>query len=317
MKFLKASIKPLIGIAIIVALVKYGGIEPKLILRALKENGHFVAMGIFLYLFLVCVAGYRWYVLLRTVKINLNFKTVFSLHMIGLFFVTILPGGTGGDVVKGFYLYRSSPEKKGLSVATIVMDRVVGFYTLLSWGMLGMLLNAKMAFSHPMLRLNALFYLGCFIGATVVILVFFSPFGGSALAWISQKKLPGEKILRSVFEAAVEFRQYPKILAYAFFLTLVVHGSILLTFYASARALGVDMTVIEHSFIVPVLTMINGLPVSPGGLGVGEAAAGALYQLVGVKEGAEILILFHFYVLISAMAGAPFYFFYKKGKEDA
>ncbi len=115
-----------------------------------------------------------------------------------------------------------------------------------------------------------------------------------------------------LFEAIQVYRSYPGTLVAVFFLTLTIHGTIVTTFYFSAMALGVDLSIFEHSFVVPILMMVNGMPISPGGIGVGEAAAVTLYALMKVDSGGEILILFHIYVIITALLGLPFYLFYKK-----
>ena len=54
-------------------------------------------------------AGVRWQLLLRVQGIALSWTRVFMLLLIGVFFNFIIPGGTGGDVVKIFYLLKETP----------------------------------------------------------------------------------------------------------------------------------------------------------------------------------------------------------------
>jgi len=312
MNWIKKLLKPFLGIFILFLLIKFGGLDPVFLKEALRDNPSYLVWALLLYLSLVGVAGYRWYLLLNCGQIKFSFKRVFSLHMIGLFFVTLLPGGTGGDVIKGYYLYRDSGIHKGFTLSSIVMDRVVGFYALLTWGVLGIVINFKLTLNHALLKLNALFYISCYIGVTLLLVLFFLPMGERALTWVQKQKLPGHKIWAGLASAFTEFRKYPRILFKAYLLTFVVHGALLVTFYLCALSLLVDLSLGEHAFVVPILTLINGLPITPGGLGVGEAAAGTLYQMIHVNKGAEILALYHFLVLICAFLGAPFYFAYQK-----
>ncbi|MFC1585513.1 lysylphosphatidylglycerol synthase transmembrane domain-containing protein [Fibrobacterota bacterium] len=312
MKLLKNLIKPAIAIAILFILIKKGGIDLFLIKQAIIDHPLYLLSGAGIYIFLVTIGGIRWYILVKCGGIKVKFSTVFSLHMIGLFFVTVLPGGTGGDVVKGYYIYRDTPSQKGMALSSIVIDRIVGVYALLCWGIIGILMNFRLAFTHPSLIWNSWYYLSTFLAAVLIAILFFTPFAPPLLNHPSIEKLPGNKVIKGLFDAFQVYRVYPFTLFITFLMTLVIHGCILLVFIFSALSLNVDLPLIKHGFVVPLLTMINGLPIAPGGIGVGEAAAESLYLLMGVDKGGEILLLWHVFVLGLALAGAPFYFFYKK-----
>ena len=60
--------------------------------------------GIAVYGLVELVAGVRWQLLLRIQGIDLSWSRVFKLLLIGVFFNFFIPGGTGGDVVKTFFL---------------------------------------------------------------------------------------------------------------------------------------------------------------------------------------------------------------------
>ena len=57
----------------------------------------------------VC-ATVRLWLLLRVQDILLPLRRVTQLYMIGMFFNLFLPGSTGGDAVKFFYLLRENPD---------------------------------------------------------------------------------------------------------------------------------------------------------------------------------------------------------------
>ncbi len=169
-----------------------------------------------------------------------------------------------------------------------------------------------MAFTHPSLSWNSWFYLGTFTSAVFIIGFFFTPYAPPLLNHPGIEKLPGKTALKGLCDAVQVYRSYPVTLLTAYLLTLFIHGSILLIFILCAMSLEVNLPLTQHGFVVPLLTMINGLPISPAGIGVGEAAAEFLYGLMGTDKGGEILALYHIFVLITAFIGAPFYFFYRK-----
>ena len=314
MKLFKQLIKPALGLLIIFILVNKGGLEFHLLFTALKQYPQYLIFGFIFYIALIFIAGCRWFLLIRCVGIKVTFSTIFSLHMIGVFFVTLIPGGTGGDVVKGYYIYRDTLDKKGMALSSVVMDRVVGLYALMTWGILGILMNYKIAFTHPLLSWNSWFYLTIFIIATIMVGTFFSPLAPTIMNHNRIGALPGNRIIRGLFEAFQVYRKFPETLLKAYLMTLVLHGCLLMVFYFSALSLQVNFSIMQHSFVVPLLTMVNGIPLSPAGIGVGEAAAETLYRLLGNDMGGEISMIFHIFVVISAFLGTPFYLFYKKKK---
>ena len=312
MKIIKKTIKPLIGIVVLGLLIYKGGLDPKLVLKAFQDFPGFILLAFLVYVWLGVVAGIRWYIYLRAGGVNITFKKAFSLHMIGLLFVTVIPGGTGGDLIKGYYIYRDTPSQKNIALTSIVIDRVVGLYALLCWGIFGILLNMELAFNHESLQYTTYFYLVVFGIATLGVLTFFTPLAPWIMNLSLFKRLPGNKIINGLFDAVKIYRGYPKALFYGYLMTIIVHTSILFVFFFCALSLSVDLSIAKHGFIVPLLTLINGLPISPGGIGVGEGAASILYGLLDVKNGAEILALYHIIVILIALCGAPFYFTYKK-----
>jgi uncharacterized protein (TIRG00374 family) len=72
------------------------------------------------------LAGIRWHLLLRVQGIHLGWPRLFMLLIIGVAFNYLIPGGTGGDVVKVFYLLKETPGKRSAALLTVLMDRLVG-----------------------------------------------------------------------------------------------------------------------------------------------------------------------------------------------
>jgi len=63
-----------------------------------------VAMGVLAYAVVELAAAFRWYVLLKVQKIRLTLPRLSGLFFIGMFYNQFLPGGTGGDIMKSYYL---------------------------------------------------------------------------------------------------------------------------------------------------------------------------------------------------------------------
>jgi hypothetical protein len=72
-------------------------------------------------------------VLLRVQGVKLPPWRVGALLMLGIFFNMFMPGGTGGDVLKIYYLLKEVPEKKGKvgGLLAVLMDRLIGLMALI------------------------------------------------------------------------------------------------------------------------------------------------------------------------------------------
>ena len=73
----------------------------------------------------------RLRMLLKTVDISITIRKCFALTMVGNLFNMVVPGMTGGDIAKGFYLLKAEDAYKGKSSGVMIMDRVIGSLALL------------------------------------------------------------------------------------------------------------------------------------------------------------------------------------------
>ncbi len=313
---LKLAWKPLAGIFILYLLVHLKILDLELLAKAIHTRPLWFVLAAIVYFLLALVACFRWFLLLRATGIPARWVPSFKVHMIGMFFSILLPGGTGGDFVKGLYVYRENSQgQKMKALSSIVMDRVIGLYGLLCTGLVVTLLNFKLALSSPQLMTNSFFYLACWLIATLMLGVFISPLGFKLLEFFSRTHLPGKKAIATACEALHFYRKKPFILLLSTGLTGLVHVGIIFVFFFSSRCLGLSIGLKPLSFAAPLITMINGIPLSPGGLGVSEAAGEVLLRLVGLQNGgSEILALYHACVLVTALIGLPFWLAYRHKK---
>ena len=59
--------------------------------------------------------------------------------------------------------------------------------------------------------------------------------------------------------------------------------------------------------LIPLGHLANTLPITPGGLGVGEAAFNKLFALAGLEGGAETLLGWRLLTLLLGLVGLVFY----------
>lgn len=316
--YAKHALKFLLGAVALWALIRSGSLDPRLVGRAFVDRPGYCALAFLSFAVIILIPAWiRWFLLLRMAGLEVSPVRTFRLHMIGIFFNGLIPGGTGGDLVKGFYLFKDhAPGRRALALTSMAMDRFLGLYALLTIGTFMSLLTPSLWMGQPFLRLNCIFYAAVFVVFTASIVFFFSPWSRWFLEHPGLHRLPGGRFFKSLSDSLLVYRAHPWGLLPCLGLALLVDFGIILIYYFFALALGSDLPLLHHAFVVPVLTMINGIPISPAGLGVGEAAGKVVYGFLGLQNGGEVLALVHIAVLFFSLAGMPFYFLFKARESD-
>ena len=180
------------------------------------------------------------------------------------------------------------------------------------------LVNMDLWSSSPTLFVQAIFIM-CVAGAvSLLTIAFLSPWSFRRIP----KVVPATEILAPETPrgfmaefglALAAFRKYPIPFLGGIGLSVGVHLFLILIYALCSGALDVSLPFRLHAYVAPTLTFANGIPISPAGLGVGEAAGKLLYTAVGATHGqAEIPALVHSIGLIIALLAAPAYLLKKK-----
>jgi uncharacterized protein (TIRG00374 family) len=70
---------------------------------------------------------------------------------------------------------------------------------------------------------------------------------------------------------------------------------------------GANPGVLESLVVAPLVILVNSLPITPGGLGIAEAASASLYNLVGQAGGANGMMLARLIIIMFSLMGLPFF----------
>jgi glycosyltransferase 2 family protein len=282
-----------------------------------NADGAWLFLGFAMYGVVELIAGWRWQILLRVQGIDLGAFRLFSLLLIGVLFNCFIPGGTGGDVIKIFYLLKETPGKRTAALLSVLVDRLIGLIALTVFA--GVLIAANWhwlmgsdtvaQYVWPALIILGTSFLG--LHASYVV---------TSRGWIHRlpKRLPGRDKLA---ELAMAYNLYGKSwrpsLA-AFGLSFFAHLGYFAVFYCTGQALhfnGVRMpTFGELCVILPIVNTLSAMPISIGGLGVREGLFQVfLHHLCGVRETDAVLISSTGYLLTFfwGLIGGTFYLFYR------
>ena len=271
-----------------------------------------LSVSLIIFLFVTCLGGFRWFLLMQAVDVPISLRQCFRIHMIGMFFVFYVPGGgAGSDLIKAYYVHKESGKASSLALTSIFIDRVIGVYSLLLIGVVAIFVNQKIPIEGAISSWNAWFYIIVFAFSSAIIGFFLTRSASRLFNTVWLKKLPFSSVLFGFISSIERYRGKISVLFLSLVLSLFLHLMMILVFHFSAIALSLGIPFLVHAYLVPLLLLINLIPITPGGLGVGEVASFGLYSGVGFEGGGELFLLFHAYLFINSALGAPFYFIHK------
>ena len=272
-----------------------------------------VALGILAYVVVEVAAAFRWHVLLKVQGIHLNVLRLSGLFLIGMFYNQFLPGGTGGDIMKSYYLLKETPHRKAGALLAVVFDRFIGLVALVA--ITGTLIGLRYDFLSQTTETRNLLWLLLFL-LGVSILVLLSTFvisGFNLFHWLPEKFAGREKLIE-ISAAYHLYADHWRATLVAFGASLVAHLATFATFLCAAYALAAAVPLVDFFAIMPVERTISSLPISFAGIGLREKVLQIMLNgLCGVPEAKAILIgsLSFLMILVCCLPGALVYLFYK------
>jgi uncharacterized protein (TIRG00374 family) len=73
----------------------------------------------------------RWQTVLKVHGLDMPLQRTTQISLIAHFFNSFLLGSVGGDVLKAYYVARETHHKKTEAVVTVLVDRIIGMFSLL------------------------------------------------------------------------------------------------------------------------------------------------------------------------------------------
>ncbi|MEO0481693.1 MAG: lysylphosphatidylglycerol synthase transmembrane domain-containing protein [Planctomycetota bacterium] len=238
----------------------------------------YFAGGALCYLVTLIVASSRWCWLLRANGLKVGLLEAIRLTWIGVFFNNIVPGQTGGDLVKAIYIVRRCPEGRVEAGMSVVVDRILGLGSLALLG-----------------AIVVLFQLERFAEIAVgmwIVLAGVSVIGSFAFSRKIRRGLKLDQRLRKLppklsgplmkVDAAIySYHEHRNGVLVWLVLGSLNHVATISSFWLMGEALGVGLDPIDYFAIMPVVLMGSAVPILPAGWGVGELLTGEMFARFG------------------------------------
>lgn len=245
----------------------------------------------------IVIRAYRWYLLLHALNDRPSFSYLAYLYFVGFFANNFIPSGFGGDVVKIVSL-RQSYGRGAEALSSVLMDRITG---LLGSAIVALLALVWNAISHttnielPAALWAAIVLISVGMPLAFVLARWFEPLGYLTARVPRIRQLSQYGRLEQLADTV---QRYPlPTLLRSLLISLPFTLSLILIQYTIARALSVDVPLAAFGLFVPLIAIINGIPLSFNGLGVREGAYLFLFVPIGVPSESAVAMSLAFYFL--------------------
>lgn len=249
-------------------------------------------------------SAYRWQILARALGDDIPLGFLIKSYMVGTFFNNFLPTSFGGDIVR---IWDGSRYSQSLvkSSAIVVVERVTGIAVLFLFALFGSFFRLDMAHDVPVIWVSLVLGL---VGLALVVL-FLLPVTENLIL-----RLPDRKLLKPFKRTALSFRE--TVLLYkdkkgpfllAFLWAVILQANVVFYFFLIGRAFGLKIGFLDYFVFVPILLLVQTIPVTINGLGLREGSAIEIFRHYAIPSATAFsfsLVDVGFRLILGVVGGA-------------
>ncbi|HZB22506.1 MAG TPA: lysylphosphatidylglycerol synthase transmembrane domain-containing protein [Gaiellaceae bacterium] len=262
-----------------------------------------IALAALLTIGTVPAMAWRWQRLLRARGIAERLPWLLRAYFVSYSAGQVLPTAVGGDALRIYETSRRHPGNAGPIAGIVLLERALGGAATLALAAVG--------FALAIGRYDVGAYLwieGAFVAATIVLAIaMFARWARPLLARTVPllRLMRLERPVRAVYEGIHAYRTHVSLLLGVFALTLALQAVRVLGIWATAKAVGVDLSPRVFYVMGPLLFLVMLVPFTINGLAVREAFFVSFLSNLGVSEDAGLAtgLLFFLITVLMALPG--------------
>ena len=280
-----SKLLPVIGVLIFIYILYKVGILK--IFETLSHVNLFLLSAAILFLIpLIVSKAFKWKLLINSCDINYPLAKCVSAWLVG-FSVGLITPGRIGDFFKVLYLKKSENTTFGVPLATVVADRIADILILFILAIFGISVIAlrytlNPIFMYVVILLLFIFLVSCFVFAQKDIV--------SRLIKPLFDRLIPERYKVSLqisfhdFYTGISMMLKNKTLLVVSFLTVISWLIYIFLCYLIALSLNIDISIQFVACIIPIMTLVELIPISFSGIGTRDAALIFFLSLVAIPS---------------------------------
>jgi uncharacterized protein (TIRG00374 family) len=254
-----------------------------------KVSWSWVLMSCLAILFTFIVRTLRWSVLLRSAGYVYSHDILFKCLMFSWFLNYLVPARLG-DIARAVSLKTTSDAPFGMTLSTIVIERILDMITLALFLGIASLFFYKSSFVYVEIA-----SFGIIVAMFCVLLIIYKY--DETIIRLFETHIPSiRQSLHLLNEGLVNISRDPKSMLLCFFLSLPVWVLEIASIFFAARSIGYDLSFVYAATAGVVAFVAQAIPLTPAGLGIHEASITGVLMLFSVPSamGMSIALVDHF-----------------------
>ena len=260
------------------------------------------ALAVTIVVVTVPVLALRWGWLLAAHEIHERVPWLTRAYFVAYTAGQVLPTSLGGDAVRVVETTRRHPGRATVVTGTVLLERGLGGAATVALGAIGFLLSIGEYDVSAYLWLD-----GVFVFGTLVLGFLFFARSARPLLRRTQpllERLRLEKPLRQFYESVHHYRGHSGLMGKVLAVPFVVQAVRILSIWAVARAVGIDLDPRIYYVFGPLLFLVMLVPFTLNGLAVREAFFVSFLGSVGVGANQAFAAGF-LYFLVTLLLAFP------------
>jgi uncharacterized membrane protein YbhN (UPF0104 family) len=255
-----------------------------------------LAAAFALFVVLLVVNTVRWRIVMSAIGRALGFARTFRILYIGMFFNQTLPSSIGGDAFRVYLVHKNGIDLGG-AITGIMLERVVTLMGLILLVVVTQPVVLARIGDHP-----AGWVFPALAGLAVLGVIVLMMLDRLPSRWLEWK--PMQALVRLARDTRRLFLS-PSYAVSSIALGFVGFSLVSGIAFVLARALGIDITLVDCLVLIPPVMLVTTLPISVAGWGVREGAMVTALGFIGVNSTDALLlsVLFGLLGIIVALPG--------------
>jgi uncharacterized protein (TIRG00374 family) len=234
--------------------------------------------------FILLMHGLRWQYLMRMIGVDYSLWRSTMVWAIGFFGASVTPAKVG-DALRAYYLSQDTDRSFAESFLTVVIDRLLDVIVMLVFGVV-----AVFVFSYYYIHLPSVWIV--IVGtAAIFVLIYLllhrqlmKKLLGPFFRTLAPAKYREELSLHfnSFYDALAVYLRGWKRTSVGFVYTLLFWAAVALLAYMVVRILDIDVSLRYIILMLPMMALVEIIPISISGLGTREAAVIYFFSVVGI-----------------------------------
>jgi uncharacterized protein (TIRG00374 family) len=248
-------------------------------------NPYWLVLAFSLHAFGLFASAYRWQILARAQEDDVPLGFLAKSYLVAQFFNNFLPTRFGGDVVR---IWDGSRYSKSLvkSSAIVLVDRFSGVIVLFLMAVIASLFRLDMARRIPVIWVSLLLgLLGLALVAVFFLPVFARLFASLRLKGILDRLRAKILLFR---ETILRYRTQKRAFLRATFWALLLQLNVILYYFLIGRALHLRIHFIDYFIFIPIVLVIQIIPITINGLGLREGSDIEIFKFYGITPQAAV-----------------------------